>query len=100
LVPRSPEAKAFVEGYAKTFGDSPDTYSAQGYTAMYLIAQALKTLDGAPTREALAEAIGKIQSIDHNVYGGVPMRNGQAEVETSLIAEWTKDGKVVRWESK
>jgi branched-chain amino acid transport system substrate-binding protein len=99
-ISKTPEAKAFVEGYAKKFGAAPDTYSAQGYTAIYFIAQALKSLDGKPTREALADAIGKIQSIGHNVYGGVPMRNGQADVENSLIAEWTKDGKVVRWESK
>ncbi|WP_406857831.1 ABC transporter substrate-binding protein [Alsobacter sp. KACC 23698] len=96
----SPEAKKFVEGYTKKFGEAPDTYSAQGYTALYYIAQGLKGLEGKPTREDLAASIGKIQSIAYNVYGGVPMVNGQAEVQNSLIANWTADGKVVRWENK
>jgi branched-chain amino acid transport system substrate-binding protein len=95
-----PEAKKFVEGYTKKFGEAPDTYSAQGYTALYYIAQGLKGLEGKPTREDLAASIGKIQSIAYNVYGGVPMVNGQAEVQNSLIANWTADGKVVRWENK
>jgi branched-chain amino acid transport system substrate-binding protein len=96
----SPEAKKFVEGYTKKFGEAPDTYSAQGYTSLYYIAQGMKGLDGKPSREDLAASIGKIQSIDYNVYGGVPMVNGQAEVQNSLIANWTADGKVVRWENK
>ncbi|PSC06287.1 hypothetical protein SLNSH_03085 [Alsobacter soli] len=96
----TPEAKSFIEGYTKKFGEAPDTYSAQGYTALYYIAQGLKNTNGKPTREDLAAAIGQIKSNDHNVYGGVPMVNGQAEVENSLVANWTADGKVVRWENK
>lgn len=97
-ISKSPEAQAFVAGFSKKFGEAPDTYCAEGYTAIYFIAQGLKGLDGAPTRENLAEALGKAASIEHNVYGGVPMNNGQAEVANSIIAQWTKDGKVVRWE--
>ncbi len=99
-VSSSPEAKKFVEGYTKKFGDTPDTYSAQGYTALYYIAQGLKGVEGKPSREDLAAAIGKIRSIEYNVYGGVPMINGQAEVQDSIVAAWTADGKIVRWESK
>ena len=36
----TPEAKAFVAAYTKVVGEAPDVYSAQGYTAIYLIAQA------------------------------------------------------------
>jgi len=97
-ISKTPEAQAFVAGFAKKFGEAPDTYCAEGYTAIYFIAQGLKALDGAPTREALADALGKATSIEHNVYGGVPMNNGQAEVSNSIIAQWTRDGKVVRWE--
>ncbi|GGH09973.1 branched-chain amino acid ABC transporter substrate-binding protein [Alsobacter metallidurans] len=96
----SPEAKKFVEGYTKKFGEAPDTYSAQGYTSLYLIAQAMKSLDGKPSREDLAAALGKASAVEYNIYGGLPMVNGQAEVQNSLVAAWTADGKVVRWENK
>jgi ABC-type branched-subunit amino acid transport system substrate-binding protein len=96
----SPEAKKFVEHYTKEFGEAPDTYSAQGYTALYYIAQGLREVEGKPSREDLATAIGKIQSVEYNVYGGLPMINGQAEGQNSIVAAWTSDGKVVRWENK
>lgn len=96
----SKEAKAFVTGYQKKYNELPDTYSAQGYTVIYYLAQGLKALDGKPTREALAQSLGKIASVEHNVYGGLPMVNGQADVKTSLIVNWSADGKLVKWEHK
>jgi hypothetical protein len=44
--------------------------------------------------------MAKITEIDHNVYGGLPMKDGQAEFAKSLIGAWSKDGKVVRWDPK
>ncbi len=99
-ISKSPEAQAFSKGYEAKFKETPDTYSSQGYTAMYLIAQALKATDGAPTREALATALSQVKAVTPNIFGGLPMVNGQAEVETSLIANWTKDGKIVSWDKK
>lgn len=99
-ISRSPEAVAFTKAYVAKFKDEPDTYASQGYTALHLIAQALKGLDGKPTREALAEALAGIKTVAPNVYGGLPMVNGQAEVATSMIATWSKDGKIVTWERK
>jgi branched-chain amino acid transport system substrate-binding protein len=99
-ISKSPEAQAFTKAYAAKFKDEPDTYASQGYTAIHFIAQAMKDLDGKPTREALAEALSKVKAVTPNVFGGLPMVNGQAEVENSLIANWTKDGKVVTWDRK
>jgi len=96
----TPEAKAFIEAYQKRFNALPDAYAAQGYTMVYYIAQGLKSIDGKPTRESLAEAMAKITEIEHNVYGGLPMKDGQAEFAKSLIGAWSKDGKVVRWDPK
>lgn len=97
-ISKSPEAQAFTKGFEAKFKEGPDTYASQGYTAMYLIAQAMKTLDGKPSREALADAIGTVKEVTPNVFGGLPMVNGQAEVSSSLVAAWNKDGKVVTWE--
>ena len=58
----------------------------------------MKSLDGKPTRKALAEAIWNITEIEHNVYGGQQMENGQARTPGTLIVNWTKEGEVKRWE--
>ena len=79
----TPKAKGFIEAYTAKHGGAPDLYSAQGYTAIWLIAQGLKSLPGKPTREALAEALNKITVLDHDVYGGLPITNGQAETRCS-----------------
>ncbi len=94
---KSEEAKAFVAAYRKKFGNDPDIYSAQGYTLGYFIAQGLKSLPGKPTRKSLAEALSKITSLDHNVYGGEKIVNGQAETPDTLIVSWSPDGKLVPW---
>jgi ABC-type branched-subunit amino acid transport system substrate-binding protein len=99
-VSSSPEAKAFADAFQKKFGELPDTYAAQGYTSVWYMSQGLKSLSGKPNREALATAMAKMGSIEHNVYGGLPMVAGQADVQKALVVNWSKDGKVVAWEPK
>jgi len=94
------EAKKFITEYQARFKELPDAYAAQGYTAMYLIAQGLKSTDGTPTRESLAQAIAKISTVEHNLYDGLPMKDGQADYQKSLLGTWSPDGKVVAWEPK
>ncbi|MBV5264921.1 ABC transporter substrate-binding protein [Pinisolibacter aquiterrae] len=99
-VSSSPEAKAFADAFQKKFGELPDTYAAQGYTSVWYMSQGLKSLSGKANREALATALAKVGSIEHNVYGGLPMVAGQADVQKALVVNWSKDGKVVAWEPK
>ena len=94
------EAKSFVANYEKKNKEPPDTYSAQGYTAIYYLAQALRSMDGKPTREGLADALAKVKSIERNVYGGLPMVDGQADVQNSMLVAWAASGKIVPWEHK
>ncbi len=96
-VNQSAEAKAFASAYQQKYGGAPDLYSAQGYQAVWLIAQALKSLDEKPTRENLAQALAKQTKIDHNVYGGLDVKNGQAEVTGLTIVNWTADGTLAQW---
>lgn len=96
----SPEAVAFIEAYQAKYNQLPDVYSAQGYTAIHYMAQGLKAIDGDPTREKLAEQMWKITSIEHNVYGGQEIVNGQAQIPETLIVNWNSDGKVVLWEKQ
>ncbi len=97
MVADSSEAKAFVAAYQAKFNAPPDIYSAQGYEVVWFIAQGLKTISGAPTRESLATALSKITKIDHQVYGGEVMNAGQAETTGTLVVAWTADGKIVLW---
>jgi ABC-type branched-subunit amino acid transport system substrate-binding protein len=89
--------KDFVAAYQKKFSADPDIYSAQGYAVGYFIAQGLKSIDGKPTRESLAAALSKITSLDHNVYGGEKIVNGQAETPDTIIVSWSPEGKLVPW---
>lgn len=93
-------AKAFSTAFQTKYNENPDTYAAQGYTAMLYIAQGMKSLSGAPTRDTLAEAMSSITAIEPNIYGGLAMIEGQAKVDQSLIANWTKDGMIAAWEGK
>lgn len=93
----SPEAKAFIAAYEAKFHAPPDIYAAQGYEVVWLLAQGLKSISGKPTRESLASALSKITKVEHNVYGGEEMKNGQAETSGTLIVTWSPEGKLVRW---
>lgn len=96
-VNQSAEAKAFSAAYEKAYGGPPDLYSAQGYAAIWLIAQALHGMDGTPTREGLAEALSKQTTITHNVYGGQAITSGQAAATGLTVVNWTAAGKLVKW---
>lgn len=96
----SPEATAFIDAYKAKYNELPDVYAAQGYTAIQFIAQALKSLDGKPTRDALAQAMWDTKDIQHNVYGGQKMEDGQARTPDTLIVNWNDNGKIVRWTAK
>ncbi len=94
---QTPEAKKFVGDYTARFGAAPDIYSAQGYAAVYMIAQAMKSLSGTPTRETLAAALAEVKQIDHNVYGGEIVTDGQAATQGTLIVAWQPDGTLAPW---
>ncbi|MEV0153763.1 ABC transporter substrate-binding protein [Micromonospora sp. NPDC050686] len=92
----NPAARKFVERYQKEYGALPDMYGAQGYTAMWLVAEALKAAgDGAP--EAVSKALAGITQLD-TVYGPVSYAGGQARMTSkATYLQWTKDGKIAGW---
>lgn len=94
----TPEAIAFADAYKAKYNSVPDNYASQGYMAIHYIAQGLKSLTGKPDRESLAQAMAAITQIEPNVYGGLPMKDGQADVQEALIANWTKEGVIGPWE--
>lgn len=92
--PVGDEAKRFVELYSKKFGEQPDLFAAQGYTAMWAMAHALKDA-GENSPEAVAKALAGLKGID-SVYGPITFTDGQASFDSAgTYLEWTKDGKLV-----
>lgn len=89
--------KAFAAAYRAKFNAAPDIYSAQGYQAIWFIAQGLRAAGGKPTRESLSAALAAQKEVEHNVYGGEPIVNGQIETKETLVATWSPEGKIVPW---
>ncbi len=93
----TPAARDFVAAYTAQFKTAPDIYSAQGYEAIWFIAQGLKAAGGTPTRDSLAAALAAQKEVEHNVYGGEPIVGGQIDTTGTLIVAWSPDGRLVPW---
>lgn len=95
-----PAAKEFTAAYEEKFGETPDTYSSQGYVAVQVMAEgARNAVDaaGEVDRESLAEGLAAIGTMD-TVWGPLAFDGGQATAESILFATWSSDGTVQPWE--
>jgi branched-chain amino acid transport system substrate-binding protein len=73
-----PNSKLFVENYNKKYGSNPDMYAANGYEAVYILAEAIKKAGGGD-REKIREAMTKIKDLP-GVCGPTTFdKNGQAK---------------------
>ncbi|GAA1854223.1 ABC transporter substrate-binding protein [Microbacterium koreense] len=90
------EAVTFVEAYEAEYGEIPDMYGAQGYTAMWLLAQGLKAA-GDPDPQKVAETLEGITSQD-SVYGPLTYSGGQASLDgPGVYLVWQADGTLEEW---
>lgn len=86
----------FSAAYAKQWGLQPQTYAAEGFTALYTLAQALKQVKGTPTRATLTTALGDMKSLSDTIYGPVTFQNGNlVKTEPTKIVHYTSSGSVV-----
>ncbi|WDZ83792.1 ABC transporter substrate-binding protein [Micromonospora cathayae] len=92
-----PAGKKFVERYTAKYGEAPINDAVQGYTAVYLIANALKAAGDNPTRESLAQALSKVTSFD-SLVGTITMTNGQAQGDRFEFVQWGPGGKQQLWQ--
>lgn len=94
----APEAKKFTEAYKAKFKVDADTYSSQGYTAMYMFADGLKkaAADGDVTRESLTKALESLTSME-SVWGPVTIKDGQAEADQRIFATFDDNGALAPW---
>lgn len=106
--PNDPATKAFYEKFYKKYGIYPKEHEVEGYSAIYIVADALKraTLTGAleADREAIRQALLKTDT--KTVFGKVKFGNYKGPLgdqytnqnvyspEHSVLAQW-KDGKLL-----
>lgn len=96
----TPEGEAFVEAYEAANGTPPDSFAAQGYNAVYVMAAALEAAGENPTRESLAEALNDMATLPDTIYGEVTFEDGQmfAEQSVKIVNYSAPDGEIVLWQ--
>ncbi len=88
---------AFADAYTAEYDASPDMFAAQGYTAMWLLATALRDA-GSTDPAAVGEALAAISN-QESVYGPIAYSGGQASVEEpALHLVWGEGGRLSRFE--
>ena len=102
-IPFSPDGtsdrtKDFVQRYQQQWNSQPDLYAAQGYNAVWFIAEGIKAAGANVTRQSLADALSKLDSFELASGNVVKMVDGQAELSDAvLIAQWNADGTQSLW---
>lgn len=82
---------AFAAAYEDEYGTAPDMFAAQGYTAAWLLATAIRDA-GTGDPGAVGQALAAIAE-QESVYGRIVYVGGQAEVEeTALHLVWGDAG--------
>ena len=63
IVSAAPKSVAFVAAYRKKYGAAPDQFAAQSYTAVYILATAIKNA-GSADRAAIRDALAQVKDLD------------------------------------
>lgn len=94
----SERTKEFVSLYEEMHGQLPDLYSAQGYNAVWFIAEAIKAAGDEVTRESVSAAMDAIDEFDSVSGNTFAMEDGQAVLSDEvLILQWNADGTQSLW---
>ncbi len=88
----SPESKAFVDAYRKTYGKTPDGTAVLGYDAMKMVALAIKDAQSAEPAK-IKDALAKIKNFPGA--SGVITINANHDADKSAVIIEMKDGKQV-----
>ena len=103
LTPFAADSKAeptatFVKNYKAQYGATPDQFAADGYDAVYSIAEAFKTVDAQPGTDEFNEAMIKAMT-EITVVGTTGTMQWEASGEPAKIANAVviKDGAYVAY---
>jgi branched-chain amino acid transport system substrate-binding protein len=88
----------FVDLYKDDWNEEPDLYSAQGYNAVWFIAEGIKNAGKDVTRESLAESLKSMTEFELVSGTKVKMIEGQATLADEVpIVQWNDDGSQSLW---
>ena len=94
----SERTQTFVADYQAQWGVEPDLYGAQGYNAMWFLAEGIKAAGPGVDREALAQALAGLTEFELASGNVVKMVDGQAKLaDKVIIAQWNADGTQSLW---
>lgn len=93
-----PMAQQLTANYEAATGNPADVYVAQGYNAVYFIANGMKAAESGESAD-IAEGLASIQFLD-TVYGPVEFdETGQAHLlGDAIFLQWNADGTQSLWE--
>lgn len=91
-------AQEFTEAYQDKYGETPDVFASQGFVAVNYVAEAISSIDGEVTSQALGEALAGIDQLEGSVWGDLKFDNGQAVSEDFQIVQLDSEGKPALWE--
>lgn len=93
---QTPDAISFVSAYQKHFGSTPDTWAAQSYDGMKLLAQAMR--DGGLTRDGIRNALASMRNFQ-GITGNISFADsGDAQFQDTSIVT-VQGGKFVPFAS-
>ncbi len=82
----SATSRAFVQAYTQAYGHAPDQFAAQGYTTIYVLADAIRR-PGPDNRAAIRDALAATRDLDTPL--GVLSISGKREaVHTSVVQQY------------
>lgn len=90
-------ANEFTEAYEAKYDEVPDVFSSQGYVAVKYVAEAIASIDGDVSAEALGEALSEISELD-SIWGKLAFENGQGVSEDFKIVQLDAEGQPALWE--
>lgn len=92
-----PAAQEFAADYEEKFGESPDSFSVNGYLAAWFFAHRLRLAPDI-TREGLATGLSQVDAMTETPIGDITFVDGQAELGEFLFVMWD-DGNQELWKS-
>ena len=89
----------FVDAYEAEYGRAPDSFSAQGFNAVWITAVALAGAGAEPTRESFRDSLNALTEVPGTIYETVTFEGGQmfATQGVKIVSYSKPDGVIVPW---
>lgn len=96
-----PKAQEFTKAYEEAYDETPDGWSASGYTSIYFAATGARDIladGGSVDRESMAQALSAITDFPTVYADDTVMKDGQITSESAGVFATWRDEKPALWE--